>query len=66
LCQEKGKRTIQYIGAAAGCFGKPIESPLRSVIVIGGSAGDRHALKEIVKGLSADLPAVVITFTALR
>jgi chemotaxis response regulator CheB len=54
-----GERLRRY-GEEAERFGQPREIPIENLIVIGASAGGHVALKEVVGGLSRDIPAAVV------
>ena len=41
-------------------YGHQTESPIENLIVIGASAGGHQAIKEVVRGLSPDIPAALI------
>lgn len=51
---------LRRVGEQAERFGKLSELPIENLIVIGTSAGGHRALKEVVKGLSRDIPAALI------
>lgn len=51
---------LRRVGEQPERFGKPAELPIENLIVIGTSAGGHRALKEVVRGLSRDIPAALI------
>ena len=51
---------LRRVGEQRERFGKPAEIPLENLIVIGASAGGYVVLKEVIRGLSRDIPAAVI------
>jgi len=51
---------LRRVGEESERFGKPTETPVENLIVIGASAGGHTALREVVKGLSRDIPAALI------
>jgi chemotaxis response regulator CheB len=51
---------LRRFGEQPERFGKPMESAIKNLIVIGASAGGQAALKQVVSGLSQDIPAALI------
>ena len=51
---------LRRVGEQPERFGKLAEIPIENLIVIGASAGGYTALKEVVKGLSREIPAALI------
>lgn len=51
---------LRRVGEQPERFGKPTEIPIENLIVIGASAGGHTALREVVRGLSREIPAAVI------
>lgn len=51
---------LRRVGEQPERFGKPPEMPIENLIVIGASAGGHAALREVVRGLSHDIPAALI------
>ena len=51
---------LRRLGEQPERFGKPPEIPIENLIVIGASAGGHTALREVVRGLSREIPAAVI------
>lgn len=51
---------LRRVGEQPEPFGKSPEISIENLIVIGASAGGHTAIKEVVRGLSRDIPAAVI------
>lgn len=51
---------LRRFGEQPESFGKARETPIENLIVIGASAGGHTALKQVVSGLSQEIPATLI------